>query len=461
MRKKEQKYQFNPTILRAYDARGIVGETLSTEDAYYLGKSFGTFVIEQGKGKRICVGFDGRLSSPDLEEALVKGLVTTGAEVIRVGLGPTPLLYFAVRNFEAAGGIMVTGSHNPPNHNGFKMMLDKLALYGDDIQQLGVIAAQGSFIEGSGSVTFEDIGREYIKSLLLGFEPKDSELKIAWDAGNGAAGNALRDLVPNLPGNHILINEIVDGTFPSHHPDPSVPENLQELIEVVKKEKCDIGFAFDGDGDRVGVIDENGDMVWVDQMLIIFALDVLKRKPGSTIIADVKTSQIVFDEIEKAGGKPLMWKTGHSLVKAKMAELNSPFAGEMSGHIFFADHYGFDDGLYAAVKLFNIIAKSGLKLSQITQNIPKSFSTPEMRIDVEESRKFQIVEEIRKHLEETDYKVNDIDGVRVKTDDGWWLVRASNTQAALIARCESESENGLENLKLLLKDQLNKSGVKI
>lgn len=449
---------FHNFVLRAYDIRGIVGETLSPEDALHVGKALGTFLSKHGKGNKVCVGFDGRISSPELEESLVKGLMSTGVQVIRVGLGPTPMLYFAVRHLGADAGVMVTGSHNPPTHNGFKCMLDKLPLHGDQILELGDIAKSGDYVSGSGSVSFEEVSEAYIEKLLSAWCGK-KELKVAWDAGNGAMGERMVELTAKLPGEHILLNEVIDGTFPAHHPDPTIEENLQQLMAVVKKEGCDVGIAFDGDGDRIGAVDSLGRMIYGDQLMVLFARDVLKQYPEATIIADVKASQVLFDDIAKHGGKPLMWKTGHSLIKTKMAELDSKLAGEMSGHIFFADHYSFDDGLYAAIRLLNIAANSQETIMQMMDEMPKTFSTPEVRIDVPEERKFHIVKEIEQRLAQTDAKIETVDGVRVLNDQGWWLLRASNTQAAVGYRCEASSSEGLSMLENEVKKQLNNSGV--
>ncbi len=450
-------YKFNKSILRAYDIRGITGETLSLKDAFYLGKSFGSYLES---GAKICVAFDGRHSSPALEEELVKGLLSTGAEVIRVGRGPTPMLYFSVKYLKADGGIMITGSHNPPDHNGFKMMLAALPLHGDQILELGKIAEDGAFKNGSGSVSFEDVKSDYLSHLLSAVKDGE-ELKIAWDAGNGAAGEMMKDLTDKLPGTHILLNEKIDGDFPAHHPDPSVEENMQQLIAVVKGENCDLGIAFDGDGDRIGVVDAAGKMIFGDQLMVLYARDILKEHPGGKIIADVKASQVLFDDIKAHGGVPIIYKCGHSLIKTKMHEVGAPFAGEMSGHVFFADNFGFDDGLYAAIKLINILANSAEKIGDIIDNLPKTYSTPEIRFEVDEARKFAIVEAVKEDLQSENAEISDIDGVRVLSKDGWWLLRASNTQAVLVARCESESEAGLEKLKKHLSGILAKNAVEI
>jgi len=452
-------HNFHPSFLREYDARGIMNETLSSDDANALGKAFGTLIIRNG-GTSVSVGRDGRESSPSLETALAEGLASTGLKVIKVGLGPTPMVYFSVFELETDGCVMVTGSHNPPNYNGFKMMLGHKAIYGDEIYQMARMVETEDLETGEGSFEEIDLFDRYVARLLKDFD--GNSMNVAWDPGNGAAGETTKAVVDQLPGRHVLINDEIDGTFPNHHPDPTVEENLEQLREVVAREKLDMGIAFDGDGDRIGAIDANGRVVWGDQLLAIMAEDVLKDVPGANIIADVKASQALFDHIEKFGGKPLMWKTGHSLVKAKMKELDSPLAGEMSGHIFYKHKfYGFDDALYAALRLMNAIAKSGKTLAELKDALPTLVNTPEMRFECEETRKFGIVDEVIGRLKAEGANFNDIDGARVLTDDGWWLLRASNTQAVLVGRCEANDKAGLERLKSSLKNQLSQSGLTV
>jgi len=454
-------HNFHPSILREYDIRGIVGETLDANDAEALGRAFAAMLrAELGEKKpRVCVGRDGRLTSPELEAALVKGLSESGVDVVRTGLGPTPMLYFAVKDLEADGGIAVTGSHNPPQHNGFKMLFAGRSLYGEAIKALGAIAAAGKFVAGKGAVTDTDVRERYVARLAADYGGGRA-LTIAWDAGNGAAGEIMTRLTGLLPGRHILLNEKIDGTFPSHHPDPTVPENLRQLQEAVAREKCDLGFAFDGDGDRLGVVDDAGGILWGDQLLVFLAEEVLADRPGATVIADVKASQVLFDAISQMGGRPLMWRTGHSLIKAKMAEIGAPLAGEMSGHIFFADrYYGFDDALYAAVRFLGIVGRMIEPLSAARAKLPQVVNTPEIRFAVPEERKFDIVSEVAGRLMEAGANVESVDGVRVKGRDGWWLLRASNTQAVLVARCESQTPEGLARLKTELTQQLAASGV--
>ena len=454
----EEGHVLDPSILRESDIRGIVGETLSTGDARAIGRAFGAIVKEQG-GSLVCVGYDGRLSSPELEAAVVDGLMAGGATVLRVGRGPTPMLYYAIHALDADGGIMVTGSHNPPEYNGFKMVLGKKPFFGEDIKRLGSIAATGMLVSGGGAVFDEALMDDYVKQLADAWDGEVG-LSVAWDTGNGASGEVVRRLIDRLAGRHILINDIIDGTFPAHHPDPTIPENLEQLIRTVRDNRCDLGIAFDGDGDRIGVVDGRGRILWGDQLMILFAEEVLRDLPGATIIADVKASQTLFDHIAALGGNPVMWRTGHSLIKTKMAETGAPLAGEMSGHIFFADRYfGFDDAHYAAVRLLGILGRSTVDLSSLRDAMPQAVNTPELRFDCPDERKFEVVEEVRARLLVSGADINTVDGVRVRTGDGWWLLRASNTQAVLVARCESHSREGLNRLKNVLAMQLSKSRV--
>ena len=451
-------HRFDPTILREYDIRGVIGETLSEADAHALGRSFAVVLAEAG-GKAIAVGRDGRLSSPAIEKALVEGLRSSGINVVRIGLGPTPMLYFAVNTLDVDAGIMVTGSHNPPTHNGFKLMLGKKPFFAGDIQRLGKIAAEGKFPHGAGTVREQYVLDDYVARILKDYDGV-RPLHVAWDAGNGATGEALQKVVAKLPGKHLLLNEQIDGTFPAHHPDPTEPKNLVQLQEAVLKNGCDFGVAFDGDGDRIGLIDGKGRILWGDQFMVLMARDVIRTHKGATIIADVKASQVLFDEVARMGGTPLMWRTGHSLIKSKMAETGAPLAGEMSGHIFFADrYYGYDDALYAGVRVLGILARGTESLAEFRDSLPAVINTPELRFPCAEDRKFKVVEEVRARLEKAGATVSAIDGVRVKTKDGWWLLRASNTQDVLVARAEAGDAAGLETLKQLLVDQLRASGV--
>lgn len=454
------RHDFHPTSLREYDIRGVVGKTLSGADAFAIGRCFGSIVARDG-GKKVVVGYDGRLSSPELETQLVAGLVACGLEVARIGCGPTPMLYFASYELKADGAVMVTGSHNPPDYNGFKMMLGKKPFFGAQIQQIGQMAASGDVVaEASGSSTEVDVSDAYIARLLKDYDGGDRALNVVWDPGNGSGAEITKRLVAKLPGKHTVINGEIDGRFPNHHPDPTVLKNLEQIIAEVKKQSADLGIAFDGDADRIGAVDGEGNMLFGDQLLVVLARDVLKNHPGGTIIADVKASQVLFDEVGKAGGEPLMWKTGHSLIKAKMAETKSPLAGEMSGHIFFNDKwYGFDDAPYSAIRLLGIVARASESLAQMRDALPKVINTPELRFDCPDERKFGVIQEVKGRLAASGANVNDVDGVRVLTEDGWWLLRASNTQAVLVARAEAKTEEGLERLKTLLAEQVEASGL--
>jgi phosphomannomutase len=457
------QHQFNSTIIREYDIRGIVGKTLHTDDALALGRAFGTMVARAG-GKRICVGYDGRTHSPAFEAALVEGLLSTGALVERVGLGPTPMLYFATAHTKADAGIMVTGSHNPSDQNGFKMLLAKNLpgggpVYGEAIKKLASMAAAGDFVSGKGASSSFDLREAYVGRLLQDYQGA-KPLNIVWDCGNGAGGEIVQRLCEKLPGTHTLLFADIDGRFPNHHPDPTEAHNLIDLQRAVAEKKADLGIAFDGDADRIGAVDGKGRIVAGDQLLAIYATEVLKTHPGAAIIADVKASQVLFDKVKELGGKPIMGKTGHSLIKAKMAETNSPLAGEMSGHIFFADkYYGYDDAIYAGVRLISLLSKSGKSLAEWRDGLRQTVCTPELRFPVEEARKFAVVDEVKARLQKSKADVNDTDGVRVLTADGWWLLRASNTQAVLVARCEAQSEDGLGRLKKALAEQLQASGI--
>jgi len=451
-------HRFDPSILREYDVRGIVGKTLSEADAYALGRAYASLAREEG-AVRVAIGRDGRLSSPALETALLEGLTKGGLNVVRIGIGPSPMLYFAVATLDVQGGIQVTGSHNPADYNGFKMLLNGRSVFGEEIQDLGRRALSGDWSEGDGTVEQADLLDSYVDRVAQDFSGR--AYRIGWDSGNGAAGPALEKLVQRLPGQHCIIHAKIDGTFPAHHPDPTVEANLADLKALVRDKQLDMGFAFDGDADRIGAVDSKGRVVWGDQILMILAKPVLEECPGSTIISDVKASQTLFNHIADLGGKPLMWKTGHSLIKSKMKETGAPLAGEMSGHIFFKHRwYGFDDALYAAVRLIEAVSQAGKSLAELMDEMPKSTATPEMRFPVDESRKFEVVDEVRDRLAASGTEVNATDGVRVNTPDGWWLLRASNTQDVLVGRAEAKDEAALERLVASLDEQLAKSGVR-
>lgn len=455
---------FNPTVLREYDIRGIIGETLGPDDARAIGRGFATLLRRAG-GSRIAVGYDGRVSSPILERALIEGINASGCDVVAIGMSATPMLYYAEASTEDVdGGIEITGSHNPANYNGFKMVFQGRPFFGEDILTLGKMAAEGDWDDGVGTVETRALLDEYIDRLLLGLDGIDADalggLRIGWDNGNGAAGPALEALAARLPGEHHLLFTEVDGNFPNHHPDPTVEANLEDLRALVAEKNLHFGIAFDGDGDRIGAIDGEGRVIWGDQLLMIYAEDLLSRMPGATIIADVKASRALFNHVSALGGQPLMWKTGHSLIKSKMKETNSPLAGEMSGHVFFADtYYGYDDALYAGIRLIAAAARLGKSVTELRSAMPAMINTPEMRFQVDESRKFAAIDEVKARLSGTDAMVDGTDGVRVTNDDGWWLLRASNTQDVLVARAESETESGLERLMAQIDAQLMASGL--
>ncbi len=460
-------HNFHPDIIREYDIRGTVDVNLNETDAYYLGRAFGTKIKRNG-GSSVCVAYDGRHSSPKFEKQLVKGLIDTGMSVECVGLGPTPLLYFAVKDHMADGGIMITGSHNPSDMNGFKMTLQSGPVYGAQIKELADIAAAGDFEDGQGSMRETDINDTYVERLLRDINI-NKDVKIAWDAGNGSAGDVLHKLVKKLPGEHILLYTEIDGDFPNHHPDPTVDANVADLKKAVIDQKCDLGIAFDGDGDRIGVIDDKGRIIRCDMLLAVYAQEVLKNMPGSPIIADVKCSNALFQSIKDMGGTPIMWKTGHSLIKSKMAETNAPLAGELSGHIFFADkYYGFDDALYCAVRLLAQLCDTdedqAIKLSDLMADMPRPINTPEMRIDVSEAEKFKLVTKVQNHLKESlpdQGMLDETDGARVTMDQGWWLLRASNTQPCIVARAEANTKEDLEAVKTNLQNTLAACGFDI
>ena len=456
-----EKHLFNKTILREYDIRGIIEKDLHFYDSLYLGKSFATFVNNL-KLKNIVIGYDGRKTSPKLEKHLFDGLISKGIKVYRIGLVPTPLLYYSMYKLKLDGGIMVTGSHNPPNYNGFKIVLRNKSIIGKDILNIAKISSEGKFSKDiKGIEVKKSMSNNYLNFLLKLIKiPED--IKVAWDPGNGAAGKIIYDLTKKINGNHYLINYKIDGNFPSHHPDPTIPKNLKQLIKLVKDKKCDVGFAFDGDGDRLGVVDNKGNIIWSDIVVAFLARDVLKKKPNAKIILDIKTSQVVFDEIKRLKGIPILWKTGHSLIKKKMKEIKSVFAGEMSGHIFFGDsYYGFDDAIYASIRFLNLYSKIGQPLSEILNKIPKSYTTPELRFPTSEKEKFIIIDKLRYKLKKEKKNYIGIDGVRYVTKDGWWLVRASNTQNIIVGRCESFNKKDLRKIKENLKKNLNDCGFTI
>lgn len=451
-------HQFDPVILREYDIRGTVGANLHAADAHAIGRAFATRVRAAG-GRRVAVGFDGRTHSPMLEAALVAGLAASGVDVVRIGLGPTPMLYYAEATLEVDGGIQVTGSHNPREDNGFKLVLRRDSFFGEDLQDLARIAAAGAFSDGEGSVEQADVAALYVGRLMAGYA--GGTFRIGWDAGNGAAGPVIEQLVRHLPGEHHLLFCDVDGEFPHHHPDPTVEDNLRDLQALVADKKLDFGLAFDGDGDRIGVVDGLGRVLWGDDILAILARPMLAELPGATIVADVKCSDALFEGIAAAGGQPVMWQTGHSRMKAKLKELGAPLAGELSGHMFFAHgYYGFDDALYAAVRLIRAIHLSGRSLADLRDAMPPRCATPDLRVPVAEARKTAVVEEVAVRLAAAGARVDTTDGLRVSDAEGWWLLRASNTQAALTLRAEARDAAGLARLLAAVDAQLGESGVR-
>ena len=448
---KKKSHTFHQSIIREYDIRGIYGETLFDIDAEILGNLFGKIV---GKNKTVNVGYDGRLSSVSLKKRLITGLLECGVQVNEIGLCPTPMLYYSCFELCASGGIIVTGSHNPKNHNGFKIVLENMPFFGKDLLRLGEDAKSFELTEADSSMKSLDLEKKYISRLLQNLDQK-KKINIVWDSGNGSAGKVMKHLAGKISGKAELLYTEIDGNFPNHHPDPSEPKNLECCQKKLLELGYDVGFAFDGDGDRLGVIDNKGRIISGDKLLLLLSKELLKKKK-SKIIADVKCSQVLFDEIKKLGGDVYMSPTGHSHVKNYVKKLNADLAGEMSGHIFFADDYfGFDDAFYAAVKVVELINNNSCKLSELVDQIPEVFNTPEIRIDTDDSKKFGIISKILDNQKSTNKNIIDIDGVRVAENHGWWLIRASNTQPAIVVRCESLSEEGLkyqiESLKKELK----------
>jgi len=438
---------FDPTILRAYDIRGIYGETLTPADARAIGLSFITIQRGRGFGDEVAVGRDGRLSSPALAAALIEGLVAGGARVFDIGCGPTPMLYFAAHELACGGAIQVTGSHNPPTHNGFKMVMGGLSFFGDDIQLLGEVSRDGPSSQNGGNRTERDIQPAYIDRLAAG--AMAAGLTVIWDCGNGASGPVTEALVNRLDGDHRVLFPEIDGTFPNHHPNPVDPETLDILRREVAAARADLGIGFDGDGDRIGIIDAKGRQVPGDLLTAFLARDIASRHKGAPILLDVKSSESALQLIEASGASAQIWKTGHSHMKKRMKELGAPLAGEMSGHIFIGDGYlGFDDAIYAGARIVTQMIKGGQSITEFMDSLPPQHATPELRIDCPDTKKFTIMDKIREHVfaARTPDDVNVIDGVRVRADHGWWLIRASNTEAALVARAEAGDEAALDGL---------------
>lgn len=435
-----------PEIFREYDIRGIVDKDLNYETVEMLGKGIGTYFRQKDK-REVVLGRDCRLSSPLYFEACTKGLLSTGCRVIDISTLPTPLLYFMMYYKKKEAGVMITGSHNPPEYNGFKMMVGEETLYGKQIQDIYRIIKNKNFTEEKEtSISHYDIISEY-KDYVTKSIKVDKRLKVVLDAGNGTAGFVAVPIFKDLGCEVIELYCEMDGTFPNHHPDPTLPEALEDLIKKVAESQADFGVAYDGDGDRIGVIDDKGNIIWGDQLMVIFSRDILPSNPGAAVISEVKASKVLYDEIENLGGRPIMWKTGHSLIKKKIKEEKALMAGEMSGHIFFADRYfGFDDAIYSSARLAEILSRSEQKLSQLLSDLPQTFHTPEIRIYASDEVKFKIVEGVKEELALT-HPIIDIDGVRAIYPKGWGLVRASNTQEALVLRFEGETKEDLEAIK--------------
>jgi phosphomannomutase/phosphoglucomutase len=455
-------------IFRQYDIRGIVGRDLTVEAAQAIGGAYAAYLRERAPGGAnqrlgaIAVGRDNRPSGPELQAALVDGLTKAGADVIDIGVVPTPLNYWSLHNLDVIGGIQITGSHNPPEYNGFKLSVGKASMHGAEIQRLYEIIATGRLPAGRGTVRSEAVIDRYIDDVVRRIGKLSRRIKGVYDCGNGAGALVAPELFNRLglTGRGLFCES--DGRFPNHHPDPTVPENLEDLIAAVKKDGAELGIAFDGDADRIGLVDDHGEIIWGDRILILYARDVLARTgPGQPIIFDVKSSQAVTDAIERSGGKPIMWKTGHSLIKDKMKEMHAPVAGEMSGHMFFSEgFYGHDDALYGAARLLRIVADSGKTVRQLLADVPNYVSTPEIRLEVPEEQKFGIVDKAVKHFR-AGHDVIDVDGVRVLFGDGWGLIRASNTQPVLVARYEASSPQRLAAIQGEMEGWLRSQGVHV
>ena len=445
----------NRNIFREYDIRGIADEELMTPDAELIGRGLGTYLIRHG-GTRICLGCDCRLSGTRLHDAVLDGLIAAGAKVLDVGTVPTPVLYYASKHFQADGGVMITGSHNPPEYNGFKAVCGSGTLHGQSLQDVYRLIADKDLDAGKGFVEKIDAITPYVEEISAQFD-LNRRIKVVVDAGNGTAGPVARAVLSRL---NVELTELffeMDGTFPNHHPDPTVMRNLEHLRKAVKEHKADLGIAFDGDGDRIGAVDEQGHVVYGDMLLLIFAREILSRKPGSTFIGEVKCSQVMYDKISEWGGKPIMYKTGHSLIKAKMKEEHAELAGEMSGHMFFADrYYGYDDAIYATCRLLEIVANSNEPLSAQLKDIPQLVSTPELRTDCPDEAKFEVISKVADIMRQK-HKIVEVDGVRVPFENGWGLVRASNTQPVLVMRFEATSEDLLKKYQKQIEDVVERA----
>ena len=449
-------------IFREYDIRGVTGKDLTEDVATAVGGAYAAFIAEKGITGAISVGRDNRPSGESLHKALVSALLSSGVDVIDIGVVPTPLAYWSQHNLDVAGGIQITGSHNPPEYNGFKLGLCTKSIYGADIQRIYELAVAGKFPRGKGRLSNESVIDRYVDDIVGRVGKLSRNLDVILDCGNGAGSLVVPKLFPRLGIKPKYLFCESDGTFPNHHPDPTVPKNLQDLIASVKKDGADVGIAFDGDADRIGVIDDSGEIIWGDYLLIIYARDALARTgKGQSIVFDVKASQALPEAIDKAGGKPVMWKTGHSLIEEKMHETHAPVGGEMSGHMFFSESfYGFDDALYGAARLLKIVADSGKSVRELLADVPRFVSTPEIRVDCADDKKFGIVDEARRYFG-AKYDVITVDGVRVLFGDGWGLIRASNTQPVLVMRFEARTKEQLEKIQVEMEGWLRSKGVKV
>jgi phosphomannomutase/phosphoglucomutase len=442
----------NPGIFREYDIRGLVDEDLTNEVVRALGQGFATYISNKGR-RRVVVGRDGRLSSPRFRDFLAEGMASGGLEVIDLGVCPTPVFYFSLFHLDQEGGMMITGSHNPPEFNGFKVCVGKETLYGEEIQNLRKVVEAGRFIKGKGSISFQDVIPAY-QNFILNNIHLMRKLQVVVDSGNGTAGAVAPKILRDLGCQVIDLYSQVDGRFPNHHPDPTLPENMKDLISKVKETSAEVGIGYDGDADRIGAVDHLGNIIWGDQLMILFSREVLRSHPGATIISEIKCSQNLYDNIAKHGGRGIMWRAGHSLIKSKMKEEKALLGGEMSGHIFFADRYfGYDDAIYASCRLLEILSQSQRKIPELLSDVPKTYTTPEIRIDCPEDRKFPLVERVRESFRK-DYPIVDVDGVRVIFPDGWGLVRASNTQPVLVLRFEARSAERLQEIRTLVENRV-------
>ena len=447
-------------IFREYDIRGIFPEELNEDTTHQLGLAIGTYYHNKG-AERISVGHDCRLSSPDLSKWLIESLMESGIDVVDVGMVPTPLLYFSLHQLDMDGGVQITGSHNPPEFNGFKICLGEMSVHGKEIQKIREISESGNYKRGKGKLEKADVREPYIRYLQGNINPGPVKRRVVVDAGNGVGGPIACEIYNSLGFDVVPLYCEPDGRFPNHHPDPTIPENLETMVSKVHETSADLGIAFDGDADRIGVVDQEGNIIWGDQLMIIFSRELLARHPGGKIIGEVKCSQVLYDDIKNHGGEAIMWKAGHSLIKTKMKEEGALLAGEMSGHIFFSERYfGYDDAIYAGARLLEILSHTEKGVKDLLSDIPKMVNTPEIRIDCPDETKFQVVAELVEEFKK-DYKVIDVDGARVLFDGGWGLVRASNTQPVLVLRFEASDEKRLKEIRKIFMDKLANKGTGI